>query len=174
MSIIKNLKYKNKDVRNFYLLFFTSLSGALSFFEYLIPKPIPWLRIGLANSITLAFIVNGYYKEAIFISIVRPVIVSVFIGSLLSPGFFLSLFGSSISCLFMIIAHRIFSKQLSVSGISLIGAFIHSIIQVLTAFIFGLLININSILLIGGILTVLSTIGGLITAYITIKLLKTL
>ncbi len=170
-GIIKNFDSHNKDLKKFYILFFTALASALAFLEFIIPKPVPWFRIGLANSITLAFIYCNHYKEGLYISIFRPIVVSIFIGSIFSPGFFLSFIGSTISSIFMILSKKFLKKFLTIYGLSLIGAFIHSIIQVLFAYIFGLLMNIRGLMLVGGFITLLSIIGALVTGYISSKLI---
>lgn len=161
-------------MQRFYLLFFTSLAVALSFFEYLIPKPLPWLKLGLGNAVILAFILCKNYREAFIMSILKPIIVSLFIGSIFSPGFFLSIFGSIVSSLFMIFFHKFFRKFLSHFGISLIGAYSHSLTQVLIAYIFKFILNLNGVFIILGIITLMSVFGAIITGYIALRLVKRL
>jgi heptaprenyl diphosphate synthase len=172
--IIYNFKTKSKDIQHFYLLFFIALTVALSFFEYLIPKPLPWLKIGLGNAVILAFILCKNYREAFIISILKPIIISIFIGTIFSPGFFLSFFGSLISASFMIIFHKFFRKFLSHFGISLIGAYSHSLTQVLIAYVFRLVLNLNGVFIILGIITLMSIFGAIITGYIALRLVKRL
>ncbi len=173
-NILLTFKEKDKRLQTFYLIFFTSLSAGLSFFEYLVPKPFPWFKIGLANCITLAFVFCKNYKEAFYISLFRPVVVSFFTGSIFSIGFIFSFCGSIVSVFFMIISHRLFHRFFSYIGISLIGACSHSITQIIIAYFIGILISLKSIFLFGGIFLLISIIGAVITGYIASKLVEKL
>ena len=78
-----------------------ALACVLQISESLIPHPIPGLRLGLANMITLTALVVLGFKYALEIAILRTILSSFILGTFMSPGFFLSFAGAIISTLVM-------------------------------------------------------------------------
>jgi heptaprenyl diphosphate synthase len=173
-QILDRYQIVDKDIQRFYLLFFVALSGSLSFIEYLIPKPVPFLRLGLANIIVILFIVRNYYKEALIIAFLRPILVSFIVGNIFSVPFWLSLGGSLLSFCTMSLFFRIAGRYISIVGISLIGAYSHITAQLFIVYLTGIMTNVSSIISIGSIMTLLAFGGGLLTAVIAIYLNKRL
>jgi len=109
------------------------LLGLILFiFEAFIPKPFPWLKLGLANIVTLIALYwyGGY--AALLVSLTRIVLGSLFTGSLLTPGFFLSLGGGLCAVLAMIALFKL--HLFGIWGISLIGAAFHSLGQIAVSY----------------------------------------
>jgi heptaprenyl diphosphate synthase len=127
--------------------------------ERLIPSPIPWLRFGLANIITLTALVLYGMRVAMAITLIRVFIVSFLTGSFLGPGFILSLGGGIMSTLTMGIAHHLFSGLFSTIGVSLMGAFMHNLTQLLLALIFFVQ-RIEAILYIAPVILLLGVVTG--------------
>ncbi|MCL4491649.1 MAG: Gx transporter family protein, partial [Nitrospirae bacterium] len=71
----------------------SSYALALHGFETLIPSPIPWLRLGLSNIVTLVTLYQYGMKPALMVTLIRVVLGSLFLGTFLGPAFFLSLGG---------------------------------------------------------------------------------
>jgi len=106
--------------------------GLLLFiFEAYLPRPIPWLKFGLANIATLIALYWMGWKEAVIVSLARIVIGSFFTGSLFSPGFFLSLSGGLLAVIVMGLLYHL--KIFSMITVSIAGALMHNLGQLLVA-----------------------------------------
>jgi heptaprenyl diphosphate synthase len=111
-----------------------SLSVALNIFESFIPilgNIIPGSKLGLANIVTLFVIYLYGFKDAIFVSLMRVLLVGIIRTGLFNITFFFSLGGAILSVIAMYLSYK-FTK-LSVVGISIIGSIFHSIGQILIA-----------------------------------------
>ncbi len=164
-SILKNFYNKDKTLIYFYLAFFTALSIAFGFIENLLPKPFPWMRIGIANSIPLLFIYNSEYKFSLQIAFLRPIINAIILSTLFTPMFILSFGGTILSTIIMIIIHSLFKKYFSIIGISLSGALSHIIFQILIAYLIGLIPSVVFIKNLILIMIVFSFVGGILTGF---------
>ncbi len=108
-----------------------ALSVILNIIEATIPffsGYIPGIKLGLANSIIIFVLYIYSFKEALYISLTRVLLVSILKTGLFSVAFFLSFGGA----FFSIIAMSLFKKisNLSIVGISIIGSIFHSIGQI--------------------------------------------
>ena len=56
-------------------------------FERLLPTPVPWLRVGLANIITLVTLLLYGIRPAVMVTLIRVTVVSLFAGTFLGPAF---------------------------------------------------------------------------------------
>jgi heptaprenyl diphosphate synthase len=101
----------------------------LFLFESFIPRPLPWLKPGLAHIATLIAIYTMGINEAIIIVIMRVLVGSLFLGSLFNPAFVLSLGGGIAAALVMGLTYRYFSQVFSIFGISILGAVVHNLTQ---------------------------------------------
>jgi heptaprenyl diphosphate synthase len=131
------------------------------------PLPIPGVKLGLANIVTLLAIYLFGAKEGLAISVLRVLFVSFLSGTFLSVGFFLSLSGATISALVMA-SLKNFVPSLSLVGISIAGAVTHNVAQLLAASVLiqtGYIFFYLPVLLLAGLPT------GLSTGYITRLLL---
>ena len=72
---------------------------ALSVVEAAIPMPLPGVKPGLANIITLIVLARYGWRDAVWVSLLRVVAGSLLLGQFLAPGFFLSLAGALASLL---------------------------------------------------------------------------
>ncbi|MEJ2636362.1 MAG: Gx transporter family protein [Calditrichia bacterium] len=109
-----------------------ALGLLLFLFEAYIPKPVPWLKLGLANVVTLIALYWYGGKAALLVSISRILIGSVFTGNLLTPGFFLSLGGGLCAVSAMILLYH--SRLFGIWGVSMGGAAFHSLGQILVGY----------------------------------------
>jgi heptaprenyl diphosphate synthase len=109
----------------------------LSAVEYMIPKPLPFLRIGIAN-LPLMLALDVLPLRAFFILIGIKVFGQALItGTLFSYIFLFSLAGTFLSALLMYILRKIFSgKLLSFIGIGTAGAMVSNAAQLALAHIF--------------------------------------
>lgn len=121
----------------------TAFLGALCLFlsavEYLIPKPLPFFRLGLAN-LPLLLGLRFLRPVDLFLVLLLKVLGQGLInGTLASYVFLFSLAGSIVSVLAMTAVYRTGGRFVSLVGVSLSGALASSLVQVAlaVAFIFG-------------------------------------
>ena len=108
----------------------TALALALSYTERFIPLqlviPLPGVKLGLANIVTLIALYLLGTKEAFLILIPRCVLGAVFGGGI--TGLFFSLTGGILAMAIMALAKRI--PIFSVYGVSILGAAAHNVGQI--------------------------------------------
>ena len=128
----------------------------ISLLESLIPVPIPvpGVKLGLANIITLIGLVFISAKDIFLIVTIRSFVVALLTRGVMMLAFSLS--GGILSALVMIILYKKFSNLFSIKGISIIGAIIHNTTQITVAsFLLGEIVILYylPILLISAIIT---------------------
>ncbi|UCF98693.1 MAG: Gx transporter family protein [Spirochaetaceae bacterium] len=114
-----------------------ALAAAICLFlasiEYIIPKPLPFLRIGLAN-LPLLLAIDLLPISQFFILLgIKILGQSLIQGSLFSFTFLLSLSGSLASGLVMLAARRLLRGSTSLIGISILGALASNLVQLTLA-----------------------------------------
>lgn len=147
-----------------------ALSVVLNLIESMIPifnGFIPGLKLGLANTITLFVLYMFSFKDSIYVSIVRVLLVGILRTGLFSITFFFSLGGALLSVIMMNLFKKI--SKLSIIGISIIGSIFHSLGQILIAIIF--IKNMNMIYYLPWLL-LFSIPTGIITGIIAKELMK--
>lgn len=140
--------------------------------ETIIPKPLPWLRLGLSNAVILCVIVSFGIKYALPVSIIRTTVGSLLTGMFLNPFFLLGLLGGIASTLVMWIFYVIGKRVFSLIGISIIGALVHNIVQLYLAY--AMYIKNREVFYLLPIFIILSIIFGTITGIGATYLNKTL
>ncbi|MGL5356723.1 MAG: Gx transporter family protein [Cetobacterium sp.] len=158
--------------RKRYLTAFVLLALYLSLIETLIPKPFPWMKLGLANIASIIALEKFDEKMALEILLLRILIQGMMLGTLFSPSFIISLISGGASTLLTILLFR-YRKNLSLISICVSGAFVHNLIQLVVVY-FLLFRNISIIsksifIFIWGFLF-MGCISGVITGYICEKL----
>ncbi|AEF85572.1 putative heptaprenyl diphosphate synthase component I [Treponema primitia ZAS-2] len=112
----------------------------LSTIEYLIPKPVPFMRLGIANlplMLALDILPFGAFLLLLGIKVIGQALIT---GTLFSYIFLFSLVGTGVSALSMFGLRRLLGpKQMSLAGISVLGALLSNGAQLALArvFIFG-------------------------------------
>lgn len=93
--------------------------------------PIPGIKIGLANIVTL-FVLSHYSgKEALLVLLVRIFLASIFAGQIVS--FLYSLCGGVMAWCAMVAVHKIIGKRY-IYLTSIMGGIFHNVGQILAAF----------------------------------------
>lgn len=132
----------------------TTLLG--STLEFLIPKPLPFLRLGLAN-LPIMLVLDIFNFKAYFILLLLKAIGQGFVsGTLFSYLFFISLAGTLASGLVMWATKRLFKKRVSLIGCSIIGATASNLAQLEVAalLVYGRAIWVAAPLMLGlGLIT---------------------
>lgn len=122
-----------KARRRVFLGLFVAIAATLHIFESLLPTPVPWLRLGLANIMTLTALYLYDGRAAWTVSLGRVGIGALLLGRLFSPGFWLATSGAIVSTSAMIVVYRFAGRQLSPIGVSVVGAAGHALGQILAA-----------------------------------------
>lgn len=110
-----------------------ALSVVLNIIESFIPLfngNIPGLKLGLANIIILIVLYIFSFKDALYVSLLRILLVGILRTGLFSMTFFFSLGGAFFSLCSMFLAKK---TKLSIIGVSIVGSIFHSIGQILVA-----------------------------------------
>ena len=148
-----------------------AMASVLQISESLIPHPIPGIRFGFANIVTLIILVNYTFSIALKVAILRTIISSFMMGTFMSPAFLLSFSAALISTLAMGALYRISTKYnqfyFSLVGISVLGAFTHNVAQLILAYF--LLIKHAGIFILLPWLSIGAVVMGLISGLIAMK-----
>ncbi|MCX7615165.1 MAG: Gx transporter family protein [Clostridiales bacterium] len=144
----------------------TALALALSLLEQMIPLgmiiPIPGIRLGLSNIITMfAIFYLGAYP-ALLILLCRIFLLLLLSGNVSS--FFLSLCGGLLALLVMFFLKRWAGRYFSLFGVSIGGACAHNIGQIIGA---SLLLSSKAAFYYLPVLLITGTATGILTAFIT-------
>ena len=138
--------------------------------ESFIPSfTIPGIKLGFANIVILVTLYELGIKEAVFINLVRVLVVSLVRGTFLSMGFFMSLTGAVMSLGIMIL-FCLLIKKFSIIGVSVIGSLFHVTGQILIAMIYMGSVYVVYYLPIIGLAAIIT--GGLV-GFIARAIIKT-
>lgn len=138
----------------------------LSLIDAAIPTPLPGVKPGLANIVTLLVLARYGWNTAAWVSGLRVVAGSLLLGQFLAPGFFLSLTGAVLSLAVLAMARHLPRRWFGPVSWSILAAFAHIGGQLLLARAW--LIPHNGVFLLipvfGAAALVFGTINGLIVA----------
>ncbi|HNV70415.1 MAG TPA: Gx transporter family protein [Candidatus Ozemobacteraceae bacterium] len=110
----------------------SAAAAALQVIESPLPRLLPWLKPGLANSLTLYALVRWTPGFCVALVVLRTLIAGLALGMLLSPANLLSLAGGLAGALAMWAGLLCGRDRLSLYGISIIGAAANNLAQLLT------------------------------------------
>ena len=97
----------------------------LTLAEAAIPLPIPGIKPGLANIVTLVVLYRYGWHTAAWVAGLRIVAGALALGQFLTPAFVLSLSGGLLSLLVLALAIRLPPRWFGPIGVSLLAAFTH-------------------------------------------------
>jgi len=103
----------------------TALAITIHIMESAIPAPLPGIKPGLANVITIAVLIQFGWRTAAWVILLRVVCGGLLLGTFLTPTFLLSLAGASCSLLVLWFAARLPGEGFGAIGFSLLGALAH-------------------------------------------------
>ena len=129
--------------------------------EALLPLPTPWIKLGLANIMTLIALVFFGFRAAVEVTLLRILLGSVLGGTFLSPTFFLSLAGGLASVGVMGLLYREGRKGFSLVGISVAAAYAHT--TAIFVCVFFLFIHQNVFFNLLPVFLTFSLISGILT-----------
>ena len=103
--------------------------------ESALPSPIPGLKPGLANIVTIVCLCHWGWRTAAWVSGLRVLVGSILLGTFLSPTFLLSLSGAVASLIVLGLATRLPGQGFGPVGYSLIAAMAHMTAQFYVAYV---------------------------------------
>ncbi|MDA3732910.1 Gx transporter family protein [Niameybacter massiliensis] len=147
----------NKVQKLVYLSLLCAIALVIFIIELQIPPiaPIPGLKLGLANMVSLAVLILYGPKEALTVLLLR-----IFLGTMITgkvSTIFFSLAGGLLSNIGMILLYKYCSKYISIWVISVVGSILHIIGQLVIAVI---ITNTPGIFFYAPILLVSSIVAG--------------
>ena len=97
------------------------------------PLPVPGLKLGLANLVSVYLLLAADWRMAMRVAAVRVLLSALFGGTLLGPAFWLSTAGAAASLAGMTLLWQLASAKVTILGISLAGAVLHNAAQLAMA-----------------------------------------
>ncbi len=147
----------------------TALAIGLHILEAVIPSPLPGVKPGIANIVTLYVLYEYGFATAAWVSLLRVFASSLLLGQFLSPTFILSLSGALLSLAALFLAQQLPKKYFSVISLSIFAAFAHIAGQLIVVRLW--LIPHTGVVYLIPIFALAALIFGLINGLITAKLL---
>ncbi len=126
------MQLRNKSHRIAYLAVLVAIGSAVWALEELIPRPLPWVKPGLANVATLIAIYILSPWDGLTVALFRVLIGALLLGRIGTAGFIISISAAIVSALVMATV-KTTRLPFSIYGISLFGALFHSITQLAVA-----------------------------------------
>ena len=107
----------------------------LTVLESAIPSPLPGVKPGLANIVTLIVLARYGWRVAAWVSLLRVIAGSLLFGNFLTPGFFLSLSGAALSMIVLALARHLPARWFGPVSHSIYAAFAHITGQMLVVYL---------------------------------------
>lgn len=136
----------------------TATGLILFLFESAIPKPLPWLKPGLPNLVTLLALYLYGIRTAYVILLLRVLMGALILGTLFNPVFLFALSGGLVATGAMGLLFYCPKGVFSILGISIIGAFTHNLVQIILAAF--LVVNRPEVLYLAPIMLLASLFSG--------------
>ncbi len=116
----------------------TALAVCIHIVESVLPSPLPGIKPGLANVVTIAVLVRYGWRMAAWVTLLRVLVGSLLLGSFLSPTFILSLSGALCGIVALGAARALSpclpGAELSALGYSMLAALAHMAGQFFVAY----------------------------------------
>ena len=144
-----------------------ALALGLSVLEAAIPSPLPGVKPGLANIVTLIVLARYGWRTAAWVSLLRVLAGGLLLGSFLTPGFFLSLSGAVLSLAVLAVSQHLPLRWFGSVTHSILAAFAHIAGQLLLVY-FWLIPHVGLLYLVpifAVAALLFGTVNGLIAAH---------
>lgn len=117
------------------IAWFAALAITIHIAESALPSPLPGIKPGLANVVTIIVLMQFGWRMAVWVNLLRVVAGSLIIGTFLTPTFILSLSGALASTLSLILLAQLPKAwQCSPIGYSVTAAMLHILAQFWVAY----------------------------------------
>ena len=140
--------------------------------EAAIPLPLPGIKPGLANIVTLVVLARWGWREAVWVSLLRVLAGSLLLGQFLAPGFFLSLSGALASLLVLGMAAHLPARWFGPVSHSILAAFAHIGAQLVVARLW--LVPHDGVFYLLPVFALAAVVFGLVNGLVAAKLLAEL
>ena len=144
-----------------------ALALGLSVLEAAIPSPLPGVKPGLANIVTLIVLARYGWRAAAWVSLLRVLAGGLLLGNFLAPGFFLSLVGALCSLAVLAASRHLPQRWFGPVTHSIFAAFAHIAGQLLLVY-FWLIPHTGLLYLVpifAAAALVFGTVNGLVAAH---------
>ncbi|MBN2018114.1 MAG: Gx transporter family protein [Candidatus Cloacimonetes bacterium] len=160
---------KFQEQRILLLSAYSIMAVLLFIVESVIPKPLPFMRIGLANVFILLILVQLDFVSALVVTMSKVIIGNLFSGLLFTPFVLFSLVSSLVSLLVM---YAVYKSKIPVSliGVSITGAVSHLLTQLILGYF--LFVHTLRIFVLFPIILLIGLVSGLITGILVVVLYK--
>ena len=142
----------------------------LALIDAAIPLPLPGVKPGLANIVTLIVLAHYGWRAAAWVSGLRVIAGGLLLGQFLSPGFFMSLTGAVLSLLVLAFVARLPRRWFGPVSWSIFAAFAHIGGQLLLARLW--LIPHNGLFYLVPLFSAAALTFGIINGLIAARLLE--
>ena len=158
---------RNKTIRLTQLAIAVTVAIVLSYIESQIPAfvAIPGVKVGLANIAVIFMLYKFGGKEAIVVSLVRIILISILFGQAVS--FFYSISGAVLSFIVMLLIKKL--TPLSEVVVSVVGGIMHNVGQIIAA---SILLETNVVVYYLPFLLVSGTVAGIVVGVVSAILIK--
>jgi len=143
---------------------FAALAIAIHVLESGFPSPVPGVKPGLANIITLLVLFRYGWRFAAWVSLLRVTAGSLLLGTFMSPTFVLSLAGALASVLTMLLLWTTVRPWVGLTGVSVLASVCHVMAQLFVAW--WLFIPHPGILVLAPLLVTAGILFGIFNAII--------
>ena len=140
--------------------------------ESALPSPLPGIKPGLANVVTVAVLIRYGWTASAWVALLRVLVGSLLLGTFLSPTFVLSAGGALCSSVVLGLASRLPGRGLGPVGYCMLGAQAHMLGQFGLAY--ALFIPHAGLLHLLPVLMSASLLFGVLSGIITGTMLKAL
>lgn len=144
-----------------------ALALGLSVLEAAVPSPLPGVKPGLANIVTLIVLERYGWRAAAWVSLLRVLAGGLLLGNFLAPGFFLSLGGAVCSLAVLAASRHLPQRWFGPVSQSIFAAFAHIAGQLLLVY-FWLIPHTGLLYLVpifAAAALLFGTVNGLIAAH---------
>ena len=149
-----------------------SAAVGLSLVDAAIPSPLPGVKPGLANIVTLVVLARWGWREAVWVSLLRVLAGSLLLGQFLAPGFFLSLSGALASLVVLGLAMHLPARWFGPVSHSILAAFAHIGAQLVVARLW--LVPHDGVFYLTPVFALAAVVFGLLNGLIAARLLREL
>ena len=125
----------NTSTEDHHIARMAAVALGLAILESAIPSPLPGVKPGLANIVTLIVLTRYGWRAAAWVSLLRVLAGSLLFGNFLAPGFFLSLSGALLSLAVLALSQHLPKRWFGPVSHSIYAAFAHITGQMLIVFL---------------------------------------
>ncbi len=148
----------------------TALAIGLHMLEAVFPSPLPGVKPGIANIVTLYVLYEYGFATAAWVSLLRVFASSLLLGHFLSPTFVLSLSGAIFSLCALFFTQYLPKKYFSAISLSIIAAFAHIAGQLIVVRLW--LIPQTGVVYLVPVFALAALVFGVVNGMITKKLIR--